>query len=100
MKATDIDWDVSMEDVYDRLYAMKESDAAKCLGVTESEFDSMSEGEREELADRLYEGSDTRRMELFHLPHEVEIPKDVDDDSVCDWLSEEFGFCCFGCYTV
>lgn len=33
---------------------------------------------------------------LGTLPTEVEIPKEIDFEDVSDWLSETYGFCCFG----
>ena len=33
---------------------------------------------------------------LNELPNEVEIPCDVEEDEVCDYLSDEYGYCVFG----
>lgn len=27
------------------------------------------------------------------LPTEIEIPEDVDEEEIADWLSDEYGFC-------
>lgn len=36
---------------------------------------------------------DTDGEEIDGLPSEVEVPDDIDDDDVSDWLSDEYGFC-------
>lgn len=33
---------------------------------------------------------------LNELPNEVEIPCDVEENEVCDYLSDEYGYCVFG----
>ena len=33
---------------------------------------------------------------LNELPNEVEIPYGVEEDEVCDYLSDEYGYCVFG----
>ena len=33
---------------------------------------------------------------LKTLPKEMDIPDDVDEENVADWLSDETGFCVFG----
>lgn len=34
--------------------------------------------------------------EELDLPNEVEVPSDIDDDQVSDWLSDIYGFCVKG----
>lgn len=33
---------------------------------------------------------------LKTLPREMDIPDDIDEENVADWLSDETGFCVFG----
>lgn len=33
---------------------------------------------------------------LKTLPKEMDIPDDIDEENVADWLSDETGFCVFG----
>lgn len=33
---------------------------------------------------------------LKTLPKDMDIPDDVDEENVADWLSDETGFCVFG----
>ena len=33
---------------------------------------------------------------LDDLPTEVEIPYDMEEDEICDYLSDEYGYCVFG----
>ena len=33
-------------------------------------------------------------IEFFYgLPEETELPDDIEDDHIADWLSDEYGFC-------
>ena len=38
--------------------------------------------------------------EELDLPNEVEVPSDIDDDQVSDWLSDIYGFCVKGWYEL
>ena len=33
---------------------------------------------------------------LNELPNEVEIPYDIEEDEICNYLSDEYGYCVFG----
>lgn len=33
---------------------------------------------------------------LKTLPKEMDVPNDIDEEDVADWLSDETGFCVFG----
>lgn len=33
---------------------------------------------------------------LETLPREVELPRDIEEDEIADYLSDEYGFCIFG----
>ena len=100
MRATDIDWDVSMEDVCDNINSMSDEEAAEVLGVDAEELASMTDNERDILIDKVFGSSNLKREQLFNLPSEVEIPPFVSDENVCDWLSDQFNFACFGCFAV
>ena len=41
----------------------------------------------------VYVEWDTDGEEVDDLPSEVEIPYDVEEDDIADWLSDEFGYC-------
>lgn len=32
-------------------------------------------------------------IENFNLPTIVDVPIDIDEDEISDWLSDEYGFC-------
>lgn len=38
--------------------------------------------------------------EELDLPSEVEVPSDIDEDQVSDWLSDLYGFCVKGWYEI
>lgn len=38
--------------------------------------------------------------DLADLPEVVEVPFDMDDDDISDWLSDEYGFCVNAWYDV
>lgn len=39
---------------------------------------------------------DTNGTEIMPLPTAVEIPEEINEENISDWLSDEFGFCHFG----
>lgn len=69
MKATEIIWDVEMDDVINQLEEMSIDDLIKIIG-------------------------NERLNAIMSLPNEIEIPEDVeDDDEISDYLSDVTGFC-------
>lgn len=69
MKATEIIWDVEMDDVINQLEEMSIDDLIKIIG-------------------------NERLNAIMSLPNEIEIPEDIeDDDEISDYLSDVTGFC-------
>lgn len=69
MKATEIIWDVDMDDVLNQLEEMSIDDLIKIIG-------------------------NERLNAIMCLPNEIEIPEDIeDDDAISDYLSDVTNFC-------
>lgn len=68
MNAVDIEWDVDMNDVLDQLEEMSIDELIAIIG-------------------------NERLNAIMHLPNNVEIPEEIEEDEISDYLSEITGFC-------
>jgi hypothetical protein len=94
MKASNIKWDIDMDEVYERLDEMSADSAAQALSVPTKTYANMTTVERHDYAYDLFHHSSAALDEFFELPDEIEIPEELkDDDDISDWLSDKFGFC-------
>ena len=100
MKATNIQWDIDMDEVYELLDNMTYTDAADSLGIPHDKYANMTTSERHDFAYDLFHHSPGTLDEFMGLPNEIEIPEELnkpDDDyyneDISDWLSDTYGFC-------
>lgn len=94
LKATEIQWDFDMDQVYERLDEMKPKEAAESLSVPFDRYDRMTTEERHDYAYDVFRHCPAALDEFMGLPSEVEIPEELTDDGdIADWLSDEYGFC-------
>ena len=89
----DIEWDVDMDEVFERLDAMTTEKAAEALNVREAAYASMTEENRQALAYDVFRHCPTLLNSLFDLPNTVTLPDGVEDDDAADWLSDTYGYC-------
>ena len=94
LKATEIQWDVDMDQVYERLDDMKPDEAAESLGVPFAHYDRMTTEERHDYAYDVFRHCPGMLDDFMGLPNEVDIPLELlDPEDISDWLSDEYGFC-------
>ena len=95
MKATDIQWDIDMDEVYEKLDDMSCENASEALGVSYRQYADMTTGERHDLAYDIFRHSPGALFDFLGLPEEVEIPEEVGDneEDISNWLSDTFGYC-------
>ena len=94
MKAINIEWDIDIEDGLCVLDEMTYKDAAEALGISADTYANMTTDEKDEYATEVFEKSPSTLIEIVDLPDTVEIPKHLkNNESISDWLSDEFGFC-------
>lgn len=68
MNAVDIEWDVDMNDVLDQLEEMSIDELIAIIG-------------------------NERLNAIMHLPNNVEIPEEIKEAEISDYLSDITGFC-------
>lgn len=95
MKATNIKWDIDMDQIYEKLDSMTAESAAEALSLPKETYANMTTDERHDCAYDTFHGHDDMSAEFMELPTEVDIPDDIsdDEDAVSDYLSDEYEFC-------
>lgn len=94
MKATNIQWDIDMDEVYEVLDEMTAKNAAEALDLPYDRYANMTTGERHDYAYDYFRHRPGALDEFMGLPEDVEIPPELTDDcDIADWLSDVYGFC-------
>ena len=94
LKATEIQWDFDMDEVYEVLDEMKPADAAESLGIPADRYARMTTEERHDYAYDVFHHCPGLLDEFMGLPDTIDIPEILTDpEDISDWLSDEFGFC-------
>ena len=92
--AYNINWDIDMDEVYEKLDEMTAKEASKALGVPYETYANMTTEERHDYAYDSFRHNRSDLEEFMELPEEVRLPKElVDEDDISDWLSDEYGYC-------
>ena len=94
MKATNIQWDIDMEDALAMLDEMTAKDAAEALEISYDRYANMTSEERDDYAYDFFHHRPGALCDFVGLPDEVDIPEELtDEEDIADWLSDEYGFC-------
>ena len=101
-KATDIEWDVDMDTVYDILDETSDEDIAKLLGTTVGKVEDMMAVEVHEAVRDKFHHCPGAMYDFLNLPESVDVPAEIVSQSFCiddiiqdmaDWLSDTYGYC-------
>lgn len=102
-KATNIKWDVDVDDVMDCIDSgyIDETNCdqdAEILGISRSIYGNMTDKERKEYICDAIAKDKSIAAKLMALPSEVEIPDnmitfDTDANAISDYISDKIGFC-------
>lgn len=95
MKATNIKWDVSEEEILTALDSLTAQEASKRLEIPYSTYANMTTSERHEYALDAFHHNLEQRAEFIGLPDEVMLPEEAinwEDDEITDYLSDEYGY--------
>ena len=94
MKATDISWEFDLDD--ELIATMPLEEVASVLGTTKSNLLSYNtEGIKDFIEDRFHHQpgiKDDFANIILNLPLTEEIPADIEEDEVADYLSDKYGY--------
>ena len=97
MKAYNIDWDIDIEEAFEKLDEMNYKSAASALGISADDYANMTTEERHDFAYDLFHHCPGELEDFMDLPTKVEIPKELtNEEDITEWLSDEYGFCIKG----
>ena len=98
--AHNIDWDVDMSEIFDKLDEMTCEKAAEILEIPENRYANMTTDERHDYAYDFFRRRPGAVADFMNLPVEITIPDKFkitstqDDMSlVTDWMADAYGFC-------
>lgn len=92
LRAVNIKWDIDIEDVIEKLDNMTAENAAEALDIPYQEYVNMSTSEIHDYAYDVFERSQSIIADIMGLPEEVDIPEDVDEEDIEDYISDEVGY--------
>lgn len=101
--ASDIEWDIDMDEIYEKMDEIAIDKAAEILGISAVRYGNMTPSEQHDLIyDTIHHNRKSMFMaeELFDLPEEIVLPDELKDtDDITDYISDTYGFCIEG-YTL
>lgn len=97
-KATNIKWNVDVDDVMNYIHEDGYDQATEILGLSGPNYANMTDKERDDYICDAIAKDKSIAAKLIGLPSEVEIPDnmitfDTDTDAISDFISDEIGFC-------
>ena len=97
LKATNIKWDIDIEDGYGKLDEMSVDEASEKLGIPAKTYANMTTSERHDYAFECWHRSEAALAEFMDIDDEMDIPDptnpDWDEDTISDYISDESGWC-------
>ena len=98
---SNIQWDIDVNDALERLDEMTDEKAAETLNMRTEEYRKLSEDARHDCAWDLWRHTPAALYAFMGLPDSVDVPEELlkindrqlRDDAISDWLSDEYGFC-------
>lgn len=92
--AYDIQWNVDMDELYEKFDDMSAKKAAEMLCCPKSVYANMHEEKRHDLVRDRFHHHVLDAAEFVGLPNEVVLPTElITEDDVSDYLSDEFCYC-------
>lgn len=93
MKATNIDWDIDMEDVLGMLDNISIDDVIRILEISKEKYLNMTTGEQHDFAQHLFRHCPAKLDEIVGLPNEIDIPSELEiDEDIANYISDITGF--------
>lgn len=97
LKATDIQWDIDIDEGYDKLDDMTVENASKALQIPQHIYANMTTQERHDYAYDRWHHHHASLCEFVGAPDEVVIPDPTDpywnEETISNYISNEKGWC-------
>lgn len=92
MLITEIDWDVTMDEVLDYFYHFSLKKKSEILNIPIEKLKEMDNELIIDIAENKFHHNPGLIDEIFELPKKLEIDN-MEEDEIADYLSNEYGFC-------
>lgn len=94
MKAIKIEWNIDMDEVYEKLDGMTSEKASEVLGIPLNTYCNMTTSEKHDYAYDTFHHNLGMLYDFMGLPEEVELPETLKEaEDITYWLSDTYGFC-------
>lgn len=93
MKATNIEWDIDMEEVFETLDNMTMGDIAKFFSLQIEAYAKMTTEEKHDLIADIFHHNPGMLYDFCELPEEEEIDVGISEEDVADYLANSYGYC-------
>ena len=96
MRAYDIEWDIDIEEAFEKLDTMTLEEAAAALDIQLPLYSKMNTIERRDFAYDRFCHNHTNLADFIGVPNKVDIPEEIakeGTEAISDWLTDEFGWC-------
>lgn len=91
--AYDIQWDVDMDEIFEKFDDMSAEKAAEVLVCPKRVYANMNDGERHDLIYDRFHHNMLDAAEFVGLPNEVALPKElINEEDISNYLSDEYGY--------
>ena len=95
MLITEIDWDVTMDEVLDYFYHFSLERKSDILNIPIEKIKEMNNNLIIDIAEEKFHHNPGLIDEIFDLPNKLEIDN-MEEDLIADYLSDKYGFCVNG----
>lgn len=89
-----IKWSIEFDDVLEMILESPVEKAAKILEIPTQVYANMHD---REISDYVYDwykkGGYDEIVDILELPTEVEVPEDIMEDEIADYLTDTYDFC-------
>lgn len=96
MRVIDIKWDLGGVDFSDLLSSLHKEitykEIAERFNISSDIFLEMSDDEKIDAIVKEYKCNPDSLYDVLELPTEVEIPNDIEEDDIADYLSDEYEY--------
>ena len=92
MLISNIDWDVTMDEVLDYFFHFSLERKSEILNIPIEKLKEMDDDLIIDIAEETFRHNPGLIDEIFELPKELEI-NNMEEDEIAEYLSNEYGFC-------